>query len=113
MNQYQRALQLWSLLALAARNQQLLSYELTWELTGLAEPGLHQPLACVHAYCTAEGLPSLTAIVISRVTGLPGEGFQLPDNYPDVATAQASVFVFDWASHGAPNVQDFEGLDHA
>ena len=113
MNQYQRALQLWSLLALAARNQQLLSYELIEQLIGVMMVGLGQLLDPVQSYCMAHDLPPLTAIAISRVTGLPGEGFQLPDRYDDVATAQASVFVFDWASQPVPSPQDFEAAHHA
>ena len=112
MNQYQRASQLWSLLAFAARSQQLLSYELVCCLTGLAQAGIGQFLDPVQSYCMANRLPPLTAIVISRVTGLPGEGFELPDNYDDVAMAQASVFVFDWASHRAPSPEDFEVAHH-
>jgi len=114
MNKYQRALQLWSLLALAARNQQLLSYDLVGQLIGVPEYGLGPLLDPVYYYCMAQNLPPLTAIAISRVTGRPQQGFQLPPNYSnDVDAAQASVFAFDWVSRGAPSPQDFEAAHPA
>jgi len=113
MDRYQRALQLWSLLTFAARKQQLLAYELGWQLTGLAIVGLGQALDPVQSYCMVNHLPPLTAVVVSRITGLPQEGFHLPDDYDgNVAAAQASVFVYDWASHGAPSPQDFAAVRH-
>jgi hypothetical protein len=102
---YERALQGWSILAFAARNQQILSYHTIEKLTGVPRLGVGQFLGPIQSYCRKHDLPPLTAIVIKEDTGLPSGGFTAAT---DIVCAQARVFVFDWLSKGAPTVEELE-----
>lgn len=107
MTNFERAAQLWSVLALAARNQEILSYRLVEQLTGVPRVGVGKPLSPIQSYCKQEKLPPLTSIVVLEETGLPGVGFTGAD-LKDIVGAQARVFVFDWLGHGAPTVKELE-----
>jgi hypothetical protein len=74
MTQPEQAVLLWPVLALAARNQQILSYSDVQGFTGIAQHGLGQPLGLIHHYCERQRFPRLNVIVVNRDTGLPGEG---------------------------------------
>src|SRR5215472_4723249 len=75
MNKYQRAAQLWALLVMAARAQQILSYRNIESMTGIARQGVGEFLGPIQTYCKRNGLPPLTSIVIKEDTGMPGAGF--------------------------------------
>jgi hypothetical protein len=104
MTEFQRSVQLWSVLAYAAKMQQVLSYETLAKLTGMAPIGQARPLGNIWFYCKQNDLPSLTSIVVNQRTGNP------PDDIggEDLSTTQRRVFIFDWLSHHIPSVQDFE-----
>ncbi len=110
MNQYQRALQLWSLLGLAARNRQILTYELVARLIGVPTPAVGGLLGPVQSYCLAHTLPPLTVLVVSEVSGMPGVGFIAAEHVPQ---AQADVFRFDWVARGAPSPDNFSEAHNA
>lgn len=56
----------------------------------------------------ARGYLSLNSLVVSRETGLPGEGFQEQvENPTQIFVEQAKVFVFDWSGLDKPRSQDF------
>src|ERR1700747_418262 len=84
----------------AARNQQLVSYNMLFELTGMAKVGVGGPLGHIAAYCHQKKLPRLNIITVSEETGKPEAEFLQDVN---LLTEQARVFVYDWISHGAPN----------
>jgi hypothetical protein len=105
MTQYERALQGWSVLALAARNRQILTYNIVGKLTGVPPLAVGQLLGPIQAYCQKNSLPPLTAIVVGEETGLPSDGFTATT---DVAPAQMRVFAFDWLSRGAPKLEELE-----
>lgn len=105
MTNSERAQQLWPLLVLAARNQQVLGYAMIEQMTGIARQGLGQPLGSIYYYCKRQDLPLLNLLAISQKTGKPG--FEVLKNM-DLPTAQARVFLFDWLSHGIPSTQDFD-----
>jgi hypothetical protein len=106
MTRYQRAAQLWSVLVFAAREQHILSYELTGKLTGLPERAVGENLSPIQDYCKQNGLPPLTVLVVSEKTGVPGGGFTAAQ---DILPAQARVFVYDWLSlRRTPTPEDFE-----
>ncbi len=107
MTKFQRAAQLWSLLVFAARNQQILSYKLVEQLTGIFAPGVGGCLGPIQSYCKHQKLPPLTAIVINEDQGLPGEGFTGAD-LKDIFSAQAQVFVFNWLGQKAPSPEELE-----
>jgi hypothetical protein len=105
MSRTQRAMQLWSVLVLAARNQQVLSYSMVEKLTGLPKWTQADFLGVVAAYCIVNKLPPLTVLVVNEETGLPGGKFPGP---ADIFGGQARVFVYDWFAHGIPSPEDFE-----
>ena len=105
MTRYERASQLWSILALAATNRQILSYGLVSKLTGIPRPAIGGFLDPIQTYCQNKEIPPLTAIVVSDKTGSPGEGFIASE---DVPKAQTEVFLFDWLEWGCPKVEKLE-----
>jgi hypothetical protein len=109
MTHPEQAVLLWPLLALAARNQQVLSYADIQGFTGIDQRGLGQPLGLIHHYCERHRHPHLNLIVVNRETGLPGQGVPgKPMTHEEILVEQARVFVFDWSGHDKPQLQDFQ-----
>ncbi len=106
MSQADQAVLLWPMLALAARNQQILSYARVAGLTGIAQQGLGEALNLIHQFCKRRGYPLLNSLVVSRETGLPGEGFPEKLDPVQIFAEQAKVFVFDWSGHDKPRPDD-------
>jgi len=101
----ERAAQIWPVLALAARNRQVLTYGMLSKLISVPSAGLGQLLEPIQSYCLlGNGLPPLTAIVVSKESGLPGVGFVAAH---DVPREQMRVFEFDWLEHGCPTPEQF------
>ena len=105
MTANERAAQIWSVLALAARNRQVLTYEMVARLTGVARVGLGRCLEPIQSYCLVKGLSPLTILVVSEKTGMPGIGFIAAQDIPQ---AQQEVFNYDWLTHGGPSPESFE-----
>ncbi len=93
MNRAQRAQQLWSLLVVSATSRQVLTYDLVAKATGVVRPSIGDFLRPIQQYCTENKLPPLTSLVVSELTGLPGEGFIAAS---DVPLTHVRVFQFDW-----------------
>ncbi len=108
MTKYERSSQLWSLLALAAINRQVLTYEIVSRLTGMPRPSLGGFLDPIANYCIDRELPPLTALVVSEKTGLPGSGFHSAE---DVPLALVKVFEFDWLKWGCPKTEKIAAAD--
>jgi hypothetical protein len=104
MRTHERAAQIWSVLALAAKNRQTLTYAMLSRLIGVPAPGLGQLLEPIQSYCLLYKLPPLTIVVVATDDGLPGSGFIAAT---DIPRNQNSVFAFDWLSHGAPTPEQF------
>ncbi len=100
-----RATQIWSILALASRNRQVLTYNLVVKLTGVARMGLGQCLEPIQSYCLLKDLQPLTILVVSEKSGMPGVGFIAAQ---DIPRTQQQVFSFDWVGHGCPSPEQFE-----
>ena len=96
----ERAWQAWAVLALAARNRQILTYETLGKLTGMHAAGLGPILEQVQSYCLVEGLPPLSALVVNKGTGLPSPGFVAATNVP---LAFQQVFEHDWLTTPCPS----------
>ena len=104
MTASERATQIWSVLALAASNRRVLTYDILAQLTGVARQGLGQLLEPIQSYCLLNGLPPLTILVVRKDNGLPGSGFS-PTN--EIPANQLRVFEFDWRTHGCPGPERF------
>ncbi len=109
MNITERAAQIWPILALAAKNRQVLTYKILHQLTGMAKPGLGKCLEPIQSYCLLHELPPLTILVVNQDKGLPGSGFIAAQ---DIPKTQLDVFSYDWLSHGAPTVEELEEALH-
>lgn len=101
----ERASQIWSILALAEKNRQILTYEIISKLTGVPRQGLGQLLEPIQSYCLVHNLPPLTILIVSEETGMPGAGFIAAQ---DIPRTQQQVFSFDWLKHGAPSPEQFQ-----
>ena len=101
----ERAVQMWPILALAARHRQTLTHEIVGQLTGLPAPGVGKCLDPVQSYCRVHELPPLTVLVVSKRDGTPGSGFTAAENVP---AAQANVYNHDWSKDGCPSREEFE-----
>src|SRR5947209_3066411 len=104
MTTSERAVQIWPILALAARNRQVLTYNLLARLTGVPRVGLGQCLEPIQSYCLLQNLEPLTILVVSEQSGMPGTGFIAA---ADIPKTQQDVFSYDWLEHGCPSPEDF------
>jgi hypothetical protein len=105
MKKAERAAQIWPLLTLCASRGMLLAYEELSELIGVPPPGLGQLLEPIQSYCILKHLPALTSLVVSSVSGLPGEGFIAAADVPE---AQARVFEYKWMGSQVPGPEELE-----
>lgn len=105
MTRADRALQLWSLLGLAATNHQILTYDMVARLTGVVRPSIGDFLRPIQQYCIERELPPLTSLVVSEQSGLPGEGFIAAENVP---AAHIKVFQHSWLDTAAPSTNVLE-----
>ena len=95
----ERAWQVWPLLTFAATHRQLITYEILGKHTGMHAAGFGPILEHIQSYCLEHGLPPLTALVVSKGTGLPSEGFVAASNVP---RAFIEVFDHDWTTVSCP-----------
>jgi hypothetical protein len=105
MTQNERAVQIWSVLALAARSRQVLTYDIVAHLVGIPRQGLANFLDPIQSYCIRHHLPPLTVLVVSEESGRPLSGFTAAE---DIPRAQQQVFSYDWLGRGCPSSDDFE-----
>lgn len=105
MKLHDRAWQAWPVLTFAAKNRQILTYELLGRLTGMHPAGLGQVLERVQSYCLLNKLPPLSALVVSKETGLPSVGFVAT---ADVPRAFILIFEHDWLSMPCPSPEKLE-----
>jgi len=101
----ERAVQMWPILALAARNRQTLTYQIVEQLTGVMAPGVGRCLDPIQSYCRVHQLPPLTVLVVGKDDGIPGTGFTAAE---DVPGAQADVYQHDWSKDKCPSTEEFE-----
>lgn len=104
MNLEQRALQTWTLLVCAAREQKTYFYEDVGEVIGVPAFGLAPILDPIMRLCRQRGWPPLTVLVVNKGTGDPGDGLPLDDGVPK---ERARVYCFDWFKLEPPETSDF------
>ena len=110
LTRFERAAQMWAVLAIAARNRQILTYEMMARACGVPRPGVGGFLEPIQDFCLQEALPPLTALVVGDESGMPGIGFIAAS---DIPRAQADVFNRDWLVGQAPSPQDLEAAFQA
>jgi hypothetical protein len=101
----ERATQIWPVLAWAAHNRQILTYDILSKLIGMPRQGLGQCLEPIQSYCLVQKLPPLTILVVSQDSGMPGVGFIAAQ---DIPATQMEVFKEDWMGRGCPKVEEFQ-----
>jgi hypothetical protein len=99
MRAEERAAQVWAVLTLAARNRQILTYDILSKLTGVPPQGFAHILDHIQKYCLKKRLPPLTILVVNSETGVPGQGFTA---VKDIPKNQIEVFEHDWLNQGPP-----------
>ena len=105
MNNRQRAIQLWSLLVLAARTQTVLSYPMVAKMTGLNnEHG--DKLGYILYYCMKNNLPLLSSLDVSQKTGQPS--FEEIYKHVDIEAEHRRCFVYDWLEHPVPTLEELD-----
>ncbi len=105
MTVFERATQVWAVLALAAHNRQILTYSIVAQLTGIPRVGLGKCLEPIQSYCMLKQLHPLTILVVSEKSGMPGLGFIAATDIPQ---KQQDVFKYDWVAHGGPSAEVLE-----
>ncbi len=103
MSEPQRALQAWSVLALAAITRTILTYEELASLTGLPNNSAHV-LYYVYCYCKQRNLPLLSILAVNKHSGKP----EARDLYADVEipAEQRRCFEYDWLGQGVPKLDE-------
>ena len=90
-----RALQVWLILIGKALNRQTVTYEILGNMLGFKGYGVFAGiLDHIRIYCILNDLPPLTALVVNKKTGLPGEGLGLSDK--DLNAARERIYNYDW-----------------
>ena len=105
MRANERATQIWSVLALAAYNHQVLTYDIVSKLIGVPARGLGQLLEPIQSYCLLHRIPPLSILVVSGTTGMPGVGFVAAQ---DIPREQLRVFSHDWLSESPPTPEQLQ-----
>ncbi|MCG8634778.1 MAG: hypothetical protein MI863_13175, partial [Desulfobacterales bacterium] len=75
MRKSERACQIWSVLAWAAKHRQTITYGQLAKLTGVPAVGIGKYLDPIQAFCRKEKLPPLTVLAVRSDSGLPGQGY--------------------------------------
>ena len=86
---------LWPLLVEAAKNRNNPTYSDLAPVINTNPLSVGKGLGPILYYCMDNRLPPLTSIVISKTTGLPGDGFIAWD-IDDIGTAHEMVFQHNW-----------------
>ena len=107
MRTHERAWQVWPVLAWTARNRQLITYDILGKLTGMHAAGFGPILEQIQSYCLLKGLPPLSAVVVSKSTGLPSMGFVAATG-ADVPRSFQRVFDHDWLATACPTPDALE-----
>ncbi len=92
-----------------AYNRQTITYE---DMSDLMDYGNARTVSIaldpVLRYCQENGLRPLTALVVSKYSGVPGGGFTR--QYPDVPRVQQKVYACDWHAIYPPTANEFARL---
>jgi alkylated DNA nucleotide flippase Atl1 len=107
-NQNDRAAQIWSILVLTARHQEVITYATIAKLTGLPSYALGPALDRIADYCRKKKLPDLWTLIVNEKTGFPGKKGMARGEELDILCNQHRVFAFNWFSQDCPQAEDFK-----
>ncbi|HZO88969.1 MAG TPA: hypothetical protein VFB38_11580 [Chthonomonadaceae bacterium] len=93
MTTYERAIQIYQVLICAARNRQILTYELLGKLIGVPAFSLGSHLEHLLCYFKDNNLPPLTVLVGLKSGGKPGSGMTSSQG-PDAD--REKVYAHNW-----------------
>jgi hypothetical protein len=90
-----------------AAERKTLTYEMLSEMLGFERGAgvLSQTLGHIMFWCTQNGLPALTTLVVGKGSGTPGDGLT---SVEDREAAREQVFEFDWYDLVPPSVEDLD-----
>ena len=108
MTNAERAVQTWSVLAMAATYRHVLTYDMVGRLVRVPRYGLKNCLEPIQNYCLQAGLPALTSIVVGR-EGVPLEGF-IAVKPEDLPKEMLKVFEWNWLEQSVPTVDALESV---
>ena len=110
MNTYERAIQIYQVLIAAAHNRQLLTYEIVGGHIGVPKQGLAGHLEHILRHCERRGLPALTSICVSKLTGLPSHGFtdRVPTTPEALQREREAVYAHNWYGERRVTVADLQ-----
>ncbi len=100
-----RVIQIWQVFVGLAYNRQTITYGKLSKLLDFKRAGtMGLFLDPIMKYCKLNGLPPLTVIVVSKDSGVPGEGLNTAENM-DLGREQ--VYDYDWFNLYPPSEDDF------
>lgn len=110
MTRPERAIQIWQVLISLAHNRQTITYEKLSELIGMGNVAvaLTQPLELLMHYCTNNGLPPLTILVVQKHSGIPGQGLTTIE---ELNADREEVFNFEWLQLPPIKISDIENIN--
>jgi putative restriction endonuclease len=95
----QRAGRLWPVLTKTAKAEDTITYGAAANAIEIHHRPIRYVLGEIQDYCISEGLPPLTALVVSAATGRQGAGYLgVPGRQADID----AVWAFDWGQIGNP-----------
>lgn len=101
-----RALQVWQILIGKAHNRQTITYIALANVIGYSDARpVPNILDHIMKYCEQNNLPPLTALVVSKSSGAPGEGLTTL-RHPDADREE--VFNYDWYGLIPPTPDEFQ-----
>lgn len=101
-----RALQVWQILISKAHNRQTVTYINLANMIGYSDARpIPNILELIMRYCDQNRIPPLTALVVNKGTGIPGNGLTTLKNGD---TDREEVFNYDWYSIIPPTPKEFE-----
>lgn len=105
MTKFQRAIQIWVLLACAAHEKRMYTYGGLGQRLGMKRAGSNMAtvLGPVMHYCEYHELPPLTILVVNQETGVPGDALAAA---VDINPAERKrVFGYNWLDMPPPTVE--------
>jgi hypothetical protein len=103
------AVQAWQILVSLAHNRQTATYE---QMSQIMEYGtghnVKYALDPIFWFCEENELPPLTALVVLKRDGVPGNAFV--EAYPDFPRVQAKVFNYPWYELYPPTAEQYAEL---